>query len=73
MAYEAELVAGGEVEGFGGQQEEDTGKGIALARSCLDGDDEISLEPSDDAIYKEWNWTNQSAFDGEVIEFLTWT
>jgi beta-adrenergic-receptor kinase len=35
-----------------------------------DGDNEISLEPSDDAIYKEWNWTNQNAFDGEVIEFL---
>jgi hypothetical protein len=31
-----------------------------------DGENEISLEPSDDAIYKEWNWTNQSAFDGEL-------
>jgi hypothetical protein len=35
-----------------------------------DGDNEISLEPSDDAIYKELNWMNQSTFDGEVIKCL---
>jgi len=33
-------LGNGEVEGFGGQQEEDTGEGIALARSCFDGDDQ---------------------------------
>jgi len=31
---------------------------------------DITIEPADEKIYKEWDWTSPKAFDAEVIEFL---
>ena len=31
---------------------------------------EIVMEPKDEEMYTDWDWTNETAFDAEVIEFL---